>query len=744
MRFIQAIRTGWRLGPLVILVFILAVILALSSVLAQEPRSRELVSPPVNGREVAQVQPMATLGDDGGAWEVGVHHSASDLNAHATAEGWGLYWRLGACGWNQRYRYNNTWAWEEDFKRSAAGGKEYQYLDTVDLQFYVGHGGPGSFTFANTSHDDKWLTYNDCYRSWGNNDNDWVALTSCQVLADSHLADWAKCFYGTHLILGFKTNARAHNEYWKTQGYNFAKYLCQGYKVPQAWYKAADRSQPSGRIVRALINELAYLNDRPMCGASSCSLAPDSYDWDAWVQTHYAGSEPARPVDIEALQGTMPVYRFAPFSLDDADAKYGTLGNVFSITTTQHVTPAALRLVQQGDDPMWTDVSGDGRELEMDSNSGLYGFTDLNNLWTYTPTLRALNSTREAHITTQSARDIADQFLTNNGLMPGDAQFYEVVSDTISGGTVVTSTREAMNASLLANERPVVWQVIYSRILTYTLPGLTSVDQDPVEFSVIGPGAKQKVYVSTNSGVYSVLAGTQSPILGVLGGWRALDRQPAIKGIESVETVDILTPEQIFALHDELEGLVALNPPPIVADTRTIMTHTVAYWEEGAGTSQADLIPVYELTVSYTQESELVAVEPVYIPANETYMRPFARIESAPTEKVRMGQTVTFAATDATTQLSALGYSSILNFALGSGDNIYEWYANTIEEANKIGAGRSISYTVTGDMADRSGIPQQTIILKVTDVGSDNLLSTSASVAIDVWPRVFLPLIAKE
>jgi len=719
------LKGTWRLA----LAALLVALLGLPTAVAQGPQEDTTMIP---GQEA--VQGVRPLYDDGGAWEVGSHAAAGgSLTAHAYHEAWGVSYKLGTCGWNRRYVYNKYLAWEEDFKRAALGGKEHVYLDTVDLQFYVGHGGPSGFTFWNTCCDDYKLTTNDCYRSWGNDDNEWVALTSCNVLADSNLAAWARCMRGTHLILGFKSTAYARYPYYNTQGYWFARYLCQGYTVPQAWYKAGDRVQRT-KTLRILYNEVACQWDRPKTGW----VCADSYDWDAWVSTHYACGDPAGYVDVGDLDGTMPRFAFRPFSTADAGNKYDRLGGVFEVP----VTPT-LRIQQ--DEVMWADMS-DGRELEMDSQSGLYGYMDLNNMWAYTPTLGA-HEVQGVRITANGARDIADRFLTDNNLMPGDAQFSHVVSDTMSGGDIVSGTLAAMNASLLANEEATVWQVIYSRVLTYTPPSIAGVapQAQAIAFSVVGPGAKQKVYVPTNA---SMLSANGLPP-GAMGGWRELLGQQG-SSVQAADTVEMLTPDQIYMLHDteDLAKMVVLDPSPIQADEAEILTHTVAYWEEGAGASQAELTPVYELTVRYTLGGEEVAVDQLHIPANETYMSPFAKIESAPTEMVKMGQTITLTATEAATTLAVLGYDPSLDFVLGSGapeDYIYEWYVNSVEEANKIRAGRSITYTVTGDVSERpGGTPQQTIILKVTDWTNPDQHSNTDSATLDIYARIFMPVIMKN
>jgi len=200
-------------------------------------------------------------------------------------------------------------------------------------------------------------------------------------------------------------------------------------------------------------------------------------------------------------------------------------------------------------------------------------------------------------------------------------------------------------------------------------------------------------------------------------------------------------------LYDELGDLVALNNPPVDADAYEVISDSLSYWEEGLGVSQAGSTPIYVLTTRFTEGGEEVGVYDIAIPANETYMRPYAKIESAPTEMVQVGQTVAFTATEAATLLSALDYPSSLDFVLGSGtpdDYLYQWYVDSVEDANLIGAGRSISYTVISDVAQRSGSAQQTIILKVTDITNPDRLSTTYGATLDVYPRIFLPTLLRD
>lgn len=398
--------------------------------------------------------PQATA-DDGGDWELGVHGSAGDLTSATAAERTGMgFWLAPASNWVWRYSYAESSAWEEDFKRAALGGTENSYIDAVDLQFYVGHGWPGGFTFANNTHDDGSLVPNDCFRSWGDNDNEWLALTSCQVLADSNLSNWAACMNGQHLIMGFVTNASAYNNASSTQAYHFGRYIRQNYSMPQAWYKACDVAQ-RGRVTRTLINELACLNDKPNLG----QVCADSFDTDAWYQTHACGTETAIAVPTADIR-TLPVFVMAPYGLEDAKSDLRTLGNIFSIPVNPTLT---ARVQDQMASDYFTGTAG-ALALELDKGSGIFSFSNLDELWTASQAEQAMavNAASANYIDSDDARRVADNFLQTNNLNGSGATFYEVISDTISSSIDTSNLTRAALMVAQMDETPLLWQVIYS------------------------------------------------------------------------------------------------------------------------------------------------------------------------------------------------------------------------------------------------------------------------------------------
>lgn len=674
--------------------------------------------------------PAAVL-DDGGPWELGIHGTAGDLPAATAAERAGMsFWLAPRPNWVLRYSFNESTAWERDFKRAALGGTENNYIDAVDLQFYVGHGWPGGFTFANANFNDGSLVPNDCYRSWGTNDNEWLALTSCQVLATSNLSNWAACMNGQHLIMGFVTNASAYNNLFSTQAYHFGRYIHYNYSMPQAWYKACDVAQ-RGRITRTIINELACLNDKPNSG----QVCADSYDWDWWYQTHACGTETAIYVPSQEIT-QLPVFQMSPYSLEEAAADFENLGDIFGIPVS---TTVQMALAQQDASGFFTGTAG-GLNIDMDKSSGIFNFSNLDELWTGEQAVRAMQVTAASpnFITQDDARTIADTFLRNSGLSGDGAVFYEVVSDTISSEIIIPEGASAATAASImqdVEETPLVWQVIYSRRLNADVMSVAGTLVNH-EFSVVGPGAKQKVYVpvAAEVGVANVLA--TAPV-GVQGGWRSVG--PVISAATGLAVmVDILTPQQAEDLYLALPSDVPLNDIPLDIKDREVLSNTIAYWEEAPGVSQGEMIPVYELLVRMTErQSDEVMDEYVYVPANEFYMRPIARIVEAPAV-ITAGDTFTLTAADASQTLRELGLADY-DFAMGSGDYLYEWFIDGVAVEGDATLGGRVVTGVVAPFSSSGRVSALNLQLRVTDIASPNQSFSLANTTITSVPQVLLP-----
>jgi len=686
--------------------------------------------------------PAAVTADDGGAWELGVHGSAGDLTAATAAERAGMWNKLN--GWFVlNYSYAEASAWERDFKRASLGGTEQNYIDSVDLQFYVGHGAPARFTFATTNRDDSTLQApGDCNTTWGDGDNEWLALTSCQVLADAGIGPMAQCMNRQHLILGFVTNASAYNTASNTQAYHFGRYLRNGYTVTQAWFAACDVAQRN-RIARVIAEEIACFNDNPYDG----SVCADEVDNDYFWLTHNCGTESASYVPLEQVT-EMPVFQFAPYSLDEANQDFRNLGAVFGVPVTTTLNANGILEGPGTPPPPSADgflVSTDGT-LEVDGNSGIYRYTNLDGMWTNQNVTQALamRSTGMMALTADDARTVADAFLTSNNLMGDGSVFYEVITDTT--GTLPRSSKVAA-AAVSEAETPSLYQVIYSRKLTVPSVVASGVQED-VTYTVVGPGAKQKVYVPVTAPGSVLASGTLAGVapLGVQGGWREL--QPSINAASGEQLMTTVLDATVAEnLYLALDDKVTMNSIPIDISSREVLSGTLAYWEASAGSAQGQLIPVFEFTVRFTEANTGdIFQDFAYVPVNPMYMRPYAKILNPPLAIVA-GQQVTLEAADATQTLKSLGVGDPFDFVLGfngaEGTYTYEWYLDSIAPENKItdenlsDGLRRITFTPPAQSDDR--IEKLSVILMVTDTDSPN-----TSVGMDVvttLQQLFLPAV---
>ena len=162
-------------------------------------------------------------------------------------------------GWSNKFGYSEDLAWEQDFKDPDMGGDDNNYIDSVDLALFSGHGSQNSFYLA-TEMDDPHLSYNDA--KWGNNYNlEWIIIDACNVLdnRDGGLINrWATptVFNGLHYIFGYVTTTLDVD----SRGEDFVKYgMRDNLSVRDAWYHATIVSE-NGTIAASLWAEGANSN----------------------------------------------------------------------------------------------------------------------------------------------------------------------------------------------------------------------------------------------------------------------------------------------------------------------------------------------------------------------------------------------------------------------------------------------------------------------------------------------------
>ncbi|MEZ4732845.1 MAG: DUF6345 domain-containing protein [Caldilineaceae bacterium] len=658
--------------------------------------------------------------------------------------------------WNAVYVYGSTSAWESDWTAN-----EQNYVDNVDYAYFAGHGSTAGIYFGvgGNTHNDNLARAEEVQYRWGTKDNDWIGLAACNVLDDpySNLQRWARAMNGTRLLMGMKT-VMSDTDLGAAVGWH----MRWNNSMAQAWFKAVNEKLPNWQVARILGEETYNYNDKWFHHDDNQPVDSDFYWW-----THQSGTPVALAVNVNQLTAAsadggsaplaeMPVFDILPLSLGEAEGRWNTLGAAFGLTTTEIITQPGAVLASGAEALHATNnlyVSTDG-DLLMDESAGLFQYHNSDTLWSESVistvmSVQAAGVDAVRAIDADTARDIADNFLNQNELMPADAQFSTVVQDILTSAEDTGRLPDGANAAgtlqILA-ETVTNHQVVYQRVISYTPPVQGAAVAAPVQFSVVGPGAKLSVFVA--AGVPPTARSLDAIplnelVLGGIGGYRQLQEATAA-GTNQPLTTPVLPFATIQTLFAKAEAQVALSYVPLLG-TKSIISNTLGYWEGPITWNQDQLIPVYILTIAATDDSGATQQYQVYIPVNESYMAPYAKILT-PTNGANAlpGSTITLEAADASKTLNELGVDATLDFTLGSGGTyLYDWYLGEISDETKIGSGRTLQYTVP-DSASSDGKPVAVkVILVVTDVDSPRDPGFANDEVVLNFTKVFLPTINK-
>jgi hypothetical protein len=474
------------------------------------------------------------------------------------------------------------------------------------------------------------------------------------------------------------------------------------------------------------------------------------------------------------LQGVrLPVVKLAPYTDERADADFENLSAIFSLpmTPTTTLTPppgtAALNAENPPPPPLPTNTPfrvsiSENQVLQLDTTSGLYEFSDLNQLWS-APTAEKAFATAAAIAAGQTvdavipgpaeARAFADRFLRANQLFDQGAFFSEVVADGVGNTDRGENLGEPEMGRLEVRTN---YQVIYARQLP--IVGVTAAGALPVTLTVVGPGAKLKVYVPQ-----SVVrtAGLPDPLpAGVQGGWRDLEVANAVIGASAnAPMMQALPADQVKALYLAMDSLVTMTSLPISISAQSVLSTSLAYWENSPGISQTEMIPVYqfdvEITDGNTGEKSIVQQ---YVPAVPTYLMPIAQIlpsgattaaeaVSAGVQQAQPllpGQSLTLNAADASKTLAELGFGADFNFKSGVGPYKYEWYLGDPIPPNLLPSCTSTTCQLQVPIAFNDKGGQMFVNLVVTDLGNPNLSQATDSASFEVLPAaLWLPTVER-
>lgn len=637
----------------------------------------------------AALDPASALGLDDGVLDVGAEHQADgppygsspgDLPLCQTSAN-NFYYRMRSLGYtgSNSFIYANSLAWETDWKRSALGGSENYYVDNVDIAYYCDHGSNGAVYFP-WGHTDNWLVPNDCYYSWGDRDNEWMAFGTCLTLTDR--TGWANCMNGQHLIAGYITVS-----YDADEGGNWANRLIAGNTVTQAWFGMCDATQPSSVVARVIAEDWRHFSDRVWNrgGPAYGDIVDNTYYW----QDHSCYKAPPKMIDPQSITA-MPAY-----TVQDRTVNQDFVQNIAGVLGLE-----GQATLENGVFTLIDTTGGISRTLTVDAASGGYQYQNNSTLWV------APDPSEPAPLPDPAeAMRLADNFFhTNAQALPGasyvtdGSAFTEQVTQAERGGGFLGADR-------IVQEQGVDIMVAYGRNLTVGLA-----QGGTTEVSVAGPGAGTKYYLAPAATAQEALADGPA---GVVGGSRDVSMGASVAIQDSDKAWEAF----------EADHQLAVVTIPLDADRfeRHPISDTLAYYEQPHGIAQQELIPVWVFNADlFKGQDLLVANALIYVPASPDYYPPTGQITSpADGFGAVAGQQITFKA-------QATG---------GFGPFTYDWSSSV---DGPLGTGAEMMAALSGAAhPEQDGPTPHSISVKITNANGQ---SRTLAVGVTVGRPVYMPM----
>jgi len=191
--------------------------------------------------------------------------------------------------------YKNTWTKSQYYWAQGRffGADHLNYVDSADLAFFGGHGGPSTIYPASAEGgcylgNKPWGSYSSADRR---GDLEYIAFMSCSVLKmdTGWRQRWKgvdRPFSGLHIAMGYKTTHFHSGMTGKWEADEFAENLEDGYSVRYAWYEAVEDyrwtvgwkgNKPAIFYIRPHENEKAYEHDSPDYKSGDPEYLLDAY-----------------------------------------------------------------------------------------------------------------------------------------------------------------------------------------------------------------------------------------------------------------------------------------------------------------------------------------------------------------------------------------------------------------------------------------------------------------------------------
>lgn len=492
----------------------------------------------------------------------------------------GFYDTIGAfTNWSKNFYKKYTNCVESHY--STGSSNEASWIDTSHIHYHVSHGGEHEdagnddedltavvFDGEFTTDDPKYLDASEAKDAWGDGTLDWIAFRCCKLLNTDSWEYWAETMNGLHLILGFQTVSTLKDNYGSTWA---TKMKVQ--TIAQAWFSTVDSCQPF-YVVARIIGETdeCYKDYLHGMGTVSDDPTPDETK-STWVHGIFGDLQPIEVGDLTRVIDHRVIQRaVSAIAVRQIGFAFGFGPGDDVVEEDDYFYMART----EGDGPDPQNPGKPSHILYVYKNSGIYYYQDLGRLW-------RVDLDDPPGIYPEAAAEArAYAFLTDSShidLYPDDVHTYLVSADEIVRKNIDTGQSSAYEVH---------------RCVNYTREVPAEIE---VPVSVVGPGAKLKVYIDEDGG-----------IIGAMGNWR--ETQPN-------GTVDIMTKQAAWNLFVQEGQEVVLNPMYLEYDSvqTDLNTAAIGYYEASCLENQQALIPVWIFNTGYYKDGNLIDTVYTYIPA---------------------------------------------------------------------------------------------------------------------------------
>lgn len=193
-------------------------------------------------------------------------------------------------GHSNTFDWGDSNAWERDFRDTANGGDDSNWIDAVDFAHFSSHGSTTSSNvfmgfFGGRTDNCTWASNQ---ARFGDNWNlEWLAIDACNSLELTRdvIATWHQTFAGLHQIFAF-TDLVSDGSSTSDRGYRFGRRAGNNEPLGDAWldecFSAAADDNPVAMAAGRTLQDAENRLDNERINSGFDDIPHDQVEWYAW------------------------------------------------------------------------------------------------------------------------------------------------------------------------------------------------------------------------------------------------------------------------------------------------------------------------------------------------------------------------------------------------------------------------------------------------------------------------------